>query len=107
MPVINDQGDEDPSNDVTTYVPALENLLSLSIFFNFWNSFGGKIMKILIIGNIGSGKTTLGNKIQELTGYKFVQIDKLRKEYLKNAVSEEYYCIYQFLKAIEKMKILF
>jgi len=59
-------------------------------------------MKILIIGNIGSGKTTLGNKIQELKGYKFVQIDKLRKEYLKNAVSEEYYCIYQFLKAIEE-----
>jgi len=37
-------------------------------------------MKILIIGNIGSGKTTLGNKIQELTGYKFVQIDELREK---------------------------
>ncbi len=39
-------------------------------------------MKILIIGNIGSGKTTLGKKIQEITGYKFVQIDKLREKYL-------------------------
>jgi len=59
-------------------------------------------MKILIIENIRSGKTMLGNKIQELTGYKFVQIDELREKYLKDAVSEEYYCIYKFLKAIEE-----
>ena len=58
-------------------------------------------MKILIIGNIGSGKTTLGKKIQEITGYKFVQIDELREEYLEKKVSEEYYCLYEFLKAIE------
>ena len=58
-------------------------------------------MKILIIGNIGSGKTTLGKKIQEIMGYKFVQIDELREEYLEKKVSEEYYCLYEFLKAIE------
>jgi len=58
-------------------------------------------MKILIIGNIGSGKTTLGKKIQENTSYKFVQIDELRQKYLEGKVSEEYYCLYEFLKAIE------
>jgi len=58
-------------------------------------------MKILIIGNIGSGKTTLGKKIQELTGYKFVQIDKLREKYLNNSVSGEYYSLYKLIKKIE------
>ena len=37
-------------------------------------------MKILIIGNVGSGKTTLGEKIQKITGFIFVQIDQLREE---------------------------
>ena len=59
-------------------------------------------MKILIIGNVGSGKTTLGEKIQKITGFKFVQIDQLREKYLKGAVSEEYYCQYEFLKTIEE-----
>ena len=59
-------------------------------------------MKILIIGNIGSGKTTLGKKIQEITSYKFIEIDKFREKYLKDAVSEEYYCLYRFLKSIEE-----
>jgi len=58
-------------------------------------------MKILIIGNIGSGKTTLGRKIQELTGFKFIQIDELRERFFEKKVSEEYYCLYEFLKAIE------
>lgn len=58
-------------------------------------------MKILIIGNIGSGKTTLGKKIQEILGYKFIQIDELREKYFEKKVSEEYYCLYEFLKAIE------
>ena len=58
-------------------------------------------MKILIIGNIGSGKTTLGKKIQEFTGYKFVQIDELREKYLNNSVSGEYYSFHKFLKEIE------
>lgn len=58
-------------------------------------------MKILIIGNIGSGKTTLSKKIQEVIGYKFVQIDALREKYFEKKVSEEYYCLYEFLKAIE------
>lgn len=62
------------------------------------------IMKILLIGNIASGKTTLGKKIQEQTGYKFVQIDELRERYLKNKVSEEYYSLFQFLKHIENTK---
>ena len=58
-------------------------------------------MKILIIGNIGSGKTTLGKKIQEISGYEFVQIDELREEYMNNSVSGEYYSLYKFIKNIE------
>lgn len=58
-------------------------------------------MKILIIGNIGSGKTTLGKKIQEFTSFKFIQIDELREKFFEKKVSEEYYCLYEFLKAIE------
>ena len=58
-------------------------------------------MKVLIIGNIGSGKTTIGKEIQKFTGYKFVQIDQLREKYLTEHVSEEYYCLYEFLKSIE------
>jgi len=58
-------------------------------------------MKILIIGNIGSEKTTLGKRTQEITRYKFIEIDKFREKYLKDAVSEEYYCLYKFLKSIE------
>ncbi|MHA1726014.1 MAG: hypothetical protein ACTSYC_02880 [Promethearchaeota archaeon] len=64
-------------------------------------------MKILIIGNIGSGKTTLGKNIQELTGYSFVQIDDIRKQYLtEKKVSAEYYCLYKFLQTIETTKNL-
>ena len=61
-------------------------------------------MKILIIGNIGSGKTTLGRKIQELTGFRFVQIDELREKYLKNSISGEYLSLHKFLKEIEEHK---
>ena len=59
-------------------------------------------MKILIIGNIGSGKTTLGNRIKEITRYEYLQIDKIREKYLKEFISEEYYCLYKFLKSIEE-----
>ncbi len=58
-------------------------------------------MKILIIGNIGSGKTNLGKRIQENTGFKFIQIDELRERYFEKKVSEEYYCLFEFIKTIE------
>jgi len=58
-------------------------------------------MKILLIGNIGSGKTTLGKAIQELTGFKFIQIDEIREKYLKGKVSQEYFCLHEFIQAIE------
>ena len=58
-------------------------------------------MKILIIGNIGSGKTTLGKAIQALTGFKFNQIDEIREKYLIGKVSQEYYCLHEFIKEIE------
>ena len=63
-------------------------------------------MKILIIGNIGSGKTTLGKEIQEVTGYSFVQIDELREKFLRKSVSGEYLSLQKFLKSIEITKNL-
>ena len=60
-------------------------------------------MKILIIGNIGCGKTTLGNYLSKRLGYKFVQIDEIRSSYLKDKkVSLEYLSLYYFIKAIEE-----
>jgi len=52
-------------------------------------------------GNIGSGKTTLGKAIQEISGFKFIQIDEIREKYLKGKVSQEYYCLHEFIQAIE------
>ena len=60
-------------------------------------------MKILIIGNIGCGKTTLGNRLNKELGYKFVQIDETRSKYLKEKkVSLEYLSLYYFIKSIEE-----
>ncbi len=58
-------------------------------------------MKILIIGNIGSGKSTLGKKIQEITGFEFIQIDELREKFLNESISGEYYSLFRFLKYAE------
>jgi len=59
-------------------------------------------MKILIIGNIASGKTTLGMKIGEMLDIPLVEIDKIREKYLIHGrVSEEYLCLYHFLRHAE------
>ena len=59
-------------------------------------------MKILIIGNIASGKTTLGMKISEMLDIPLVEIDKIREKYLIHGrVSEEYLCFYHFLRHAE------
>ncbi len=60
-------------------------------------------MKILIIGNIGCGKTTIGKKLSKILGYKFIQIDDIRSKVLKNKkVSLEYLSLYLFIKSIEE-----
>lgn len=56
-------------------------------------------MKILVIGNICSGKSTLINQIGR--GYRIVKIDDLRKAYGDGSFSKEYYCWSQFLEACE------
>ena len=62
-------------------------------------------MKILIIGNIGCGKTTLGEALREKLGYKFVQIDEIRSKYITDKkVSLEYLSLYHFIRAIEEYK---
>jgi len=59
-------------------------------------------MKILIIGNIGAGKTTLGLRIKDITGYQFIEIDHLREKYLDGTVSGEYFSLHRFLKHAEE-----
>ncbi len=58
-------------------------------------------MKILIIGNIGTGKSTLGKKIQDIICFEFIQIDELREKFLNDSISGEYYSLFQFLKYAE------
>ena len=58
-------------------------------------------MKILIIGNIGSGKTTLGEELAKVLDFKFVTVDRLRERYQEGTVSGEYLTLHHFLKAIE------
>ena len=59
-------------------------------------------MKILIIGNITSGKTTLGKKLEEMLEYEFVRIDSIREEHLDGTVSGEYLCLHNFIKKMEQ-----
>ncbi|NDB82236.1 MAG: hypothetical protein EB127_05775 [Alphaproteobacteria bacterium] len=47
----------------------------------FESGFKKRGIKIVVTGNIGSGKTTLRNKIQKLTGWKAYGIDDMRKHF--------------------------
>jgi len=59
-------------------------------------------MKILILGNIGSGKTTLGKDAKEITGLPFVELDKLREDVkLDGRVSLNYFALYYFMQKTE------
>lgn len=59
-------------------------------------------MKVLIIGNIASGKTTLGMKISKMLNIPLIEIDKIRERYLIHGkVSEEYLSLYHFLRHAE------
>lgn len=59
-------------------------------------------MKILIIGNIGTGKTVIGKKLSEILGFEFIQIDSIREKNMDGTISGEYFCLYNFLKNIEE-----
>ena len=65
------------------------------------------IMKIILIGNIGVGKTTIARKLLEK--YKeadFVSIDEMRRRYGDGSTEKENYCKERFIKAIDfKAKI--
>ncbi len=56
-------------------------------------------MKIVVIGNICAGKSTLVNQIEK--GYRIVKIDDLRKKFGNGSFSKEYYCWALFLEACE------
>jgi len=61
-------------------------------------------MKILIIGNIASGKTTLGRKLSKQLGIPLIEIDKIREKYLHGKVSDEYFSLFHFLREAESDK---
>ena len=59
-------------------------------------------MKIILIGNIGAGKTTIANLILEK--YKeadFVSIDGIRKKHGDGTKEKEIYCKEKFIQAID------
>ena len=60
------------------------------------------MFKILIIGNIGSGKTTLGLQLLNvLPSAKLVSIDALRQKYADGTYTQEYFCWSKFLESCE------
>ncbi len=59
-------------------------------------------MKLILIGNIGVGKTTIANLILER--YKeaeFISIDKIRKKHGDGTIEMENYCKDKFIEAID------
>lgn len=60
------------------------------------------MFKILVIGNIGSGKTTLGLQLlNRIPSIKIVSIDTLRQKYADGTFAQEYFCWSKFLEACE------
>jgi len=57
--------------------------------------------KLLIIGNIGAGKTTLGLSLQKETHLEIVPLDRLRQQYGDSTIVGEYLSYYQFLRACQ------
>ena len=58
-------------------------------------------MKILIIGNIGSGKTTIATRLKKKLSSLYISIDNLRKKYGDGSFEKEYLAWSQFLKYCE------
>ncbi len=47
-----------------------------------------KVGNFVLIGMPGSGKTTVGKKIQEILGYKFIDTDRLVEKYSGYTIEE-------------------
>ncbi len=61
-------------------------------------------LKLLLIGNISSGKTTIGRKIQSRLGYDFVEIDECRRQLGDDTVSGEYRAWNYFISRCEESR---
>ncbi|MFX0066756.1 MAG: hypothetical protein ACFFC7_31855 [Candidatus Hermodarchaeota archaeon] len=59
-------------------------------------------MKILILGNIGAGKTTIAKKIQSEFSFNLCTIDDCRRLYGDGTVPGEYLALYHFLQSCLK-----
>ena len=59
-------------------------------------------MKIILIGNIGAGKTTIAQKIlEQYKEAEFVSIDVIRKKHGDGTTEKENYCKDKFIEAID------
>ena len=56
-------------------------------------------MKILLIGNIGAGKTTIAKTLQKLLNYEYCSIDDCRRTHSDGTVAGEYLAHHHFMKA--------
>ena len=65
-------------------------------------------MKILLIGNIGSGKTTIGKLLSDKLNIPFIAIDEIREKYSDGTIAGEYLSLHHFMKNCqdEQSKIL-
>jgi len=65
-------------------------------------------MKILLIGNIGSGKTIIGNLLSEKLNIPFIAIDEIREKNSDGTIAGEYLSLHHFMKNCqdEQSKIL-
>lgn len=62
-------------------------------------------MKILVFGNICSGKTTIVNKLNEKYGFEIVSIDNYRRTYSNGSVDGEKIARDYFFNSIEEGKM--
>jgi len=60
---------------------------------------GGYYMKILLVGNIGVGKTTIVKTLQKLLNYEYCSIDDCRRSHSDGTVAGEYLAHHNFMKA--------
>ena len=59
-------------------------------------------MKIILIGNIGAGKTTIAQKnLEQYKEAEFVSIDVIRKKHGDGTTEKENYCKDKFIEAID------
>ena len=61
-------------------------------------------MKVLIFGNVGSGKTTIVNKLVELYPFEIIAIDDFRRKYGNGTMEKEVVARDNFLLAVSKQE---